>query len=102
MTFDLASASGRPAAPCLHEVLSIVDWFALRPSALLEWRCVICSFRGPHLVDQCFERLPVRHRTVGLVGLAGLTDGSVEVAEFLGFVLGFVQVADGEEAVGWL
>jgi hypothetical protein len=37
---------------------------------------------------------------VGLVRLARDTDGDVEVAEFLGLVLGFVEVADGAKAVG--
>jgi len=52
------------------------------------------------LVYHRIERLPIGHRAVGLVGLAGLADGGVEVGPLLGFVLGFGQVADGAEAVG--
>jgi len=35
-----------------------------------------------------------------LIGFASGADGDVEIAEFLRLVLGFVEVADGAEAVG--
>ncbi|MFQ5668330.1 MAG: hypothetical protein ACE5I7_18120 [Candidatus Binatia bacterium] len=44
--------------------------------------------------------MPIRHFLCRLVRFAGFADGVVELGPCLGFVLGFVQVADGAEAVG--
>lgn len=44
--------------------------------------------------------LPIGNDAVGLVSFAGGAYAGVEVGEFLRFVLGFVQVADGAQAVG--
>jgi hypothetical protein len=46
------------------------------------------------------EGFPIGNRTVGLMCLPRGADGGVEVGPSLGFVLGFVQVADRAEAVG--
>ena len=46
------------------------------------------------------EATEIRHLAAGLVSFAGLADGVVEFGPFLGFVLGFEEVADGAEAVG--
>ncbi|MEK6798041.1 MAG: hypothetical protein AABZ12_03680 [Planctomycetota bacterium] len=45
------------------------------------------------------ERFPIGQRTLCLIRLASGADSGMEIAEFLRFVLGFVQVADGAEAV---
>ena len=50
--------------------------------------------------DALSEGLPVGHGAAGLVGLTRIADRGVEGGEFLGLVLGFVEVADGAEAVG--
>ncbi len=54
----------------------------------------------PHVANQVFERSPIGHRAVGLVGLAGLADGGVKLGPFLRLVLGFEEVAQVAEAVG--
>jgi len=46
--------------------------------------------------------LPGGHVAVGLVGLAGLAEGVVEVGPLVGLVFGFEEVADGAEAAGHL
>jgi hypothetical protein len=43
---------------------------------------------------------PAGDGAVGLVGFPSGADGGVEVEPLLGFVLGFVQVADRAKAVG--
>ena len=52
------------------------------------------------LTRELGKRFPVGHGAGGLVGFAGFADGGVQGGELLRFVLGFVQVADGAEAVG--
>ena len=46
------------------------------------------------------QGFPFGHLTIGLTGLPGGADDDVEVGEFLRLAVGFVQVADGADAVG--
>ena len=53
-----------------------------------------------HSLDALSQGFPIGHGAVGLVGLAGLADGVVEVGPLLGLVLGLEEVTDGAEAAG--